>query len=104
MSVRELEVLVYLIRHQDRIVSVEELRDALWSGDRLSPRSNAIAVTVLRLRTHLEDERGPAIIRTVRRRGYRFYPPEDSSVAGLSPAVVVCAEVPIVGASHSGYR
>lgn len=75
MSVRELEVLVYLIRHQGRIVSVAELREALWAEEALSPRSNAVAVTIVRLRARLEDANQPGIIRTVRRRGYRLYPP-----------------------------
>ncbi len=75
MSARELEVLVYLIRNQGRVVSVDELRDAVWAGDQLSPKSNAVAVTVHHLRARLEDAGGPPIVRTIRRRGYRFYPP-----------------------------
>ena len=76
MSVRELEVLLYLIKHQGRVVSVEELRDMLWAGERLAPQSNAVAVCVLRLRARLEGGGAlSTIIRTVRGRGYRFYPP-----------------------------
>ena len=76
MSVRELEVLLYLIKHQGRVVSVEELRDVLWAGERLAPQSNAVAVCVLRLRARLEGGGAlSTIIRTVRGRGYRFYPP-----------------------------
>lgn len=80
MPVRELEVLVYLMRHQDRIVTVAELQAALWAQERLSARSNAVAVTVLHLRARLAVESRPDIIRTIRRRGYRFYAPEGSSV------------------------
>ena len=84
MSVRELEVLVYLIRHQARIVSVAELQEALWADEHLSPKSNVVSVTVMRLRAHLEDESGSVIIRTVRRQGYRFYPPRDPALTSAS--------------------
>jgi DNA-binding response OmpR family regulator len=78
MSVRELEVLVYLIRHHKRIVSVAELQTALWADEQLSPTSNAVAVTVMHLRARLAEGSHPGIIQTIRRRGYRFYPPGDS--------------------------
>ena len=85
MSVRELEVLLYLIQHQGRVVSVEELRDALWPRERLSPQSNVVAVCVVRLRAHLEDGCAPStIIRTVRGRGYRFYPPGEAPNAAVA--------------------
>jgi Response regulators consisting of a CheY-like receiver domain and a winged-helix DNA-binding domain len=86
MPGRELEVLVYLMRHPDRIVSVAELRTAVWRDEDMSPRSNTVAVTVMRLRSRLADERRPEMIRTVRRRGYRFYPPESSHEILTAPA------------------
>lgn len=86
MSARELEVLVYLIRHQDRVVGVDELQQAVWAGDRLSSRSNAVAVTVLHLRARLEDAGEETIIRTIRRRGYRFYPPTNHRASATPSA------------------
>jgi DNA-binding response OmpR family regulator len=86
MPGRELEVLVYLMRHPDRIVSVAELQTALWPDDELAPRSNAVAVTVMRLRARLSDEHRPEMIRTVRRRGYRFYSPEPMHQIMTVPA------------------
>lgn len=86
MPGRELEVLLYLMRHPDRIVSVAELQTALWPDEPLSPRSNAVAVTVMRLRNRLADDRRPEMIRTVRRRGYRFYPPERTHKIITAPA------------------
>lgn len=50
MTGRELEVLVYLMRHADRPVPGAELQEALWGRD------------------------GHGLIRTVRRQGYRFRP------------------------------
>jgi DNA-binding response OmpR family regulator len=75
MAVKELEVLVYLMSHADRIGTVAEMQDALWGADGLAPRSNTVAVTVQHLRARFGPE-GAEIIRTIRRRGYRFYPPE----------------------------
>jgi DNA-binding response OmpR family regulator len=75
MPVRELEVLVYLINHRDRFVTVRELQDALWVRDKLSPNSNSAAVAVNRLRSRFAQYNAD-MIKTVRRRGYRFYPPQ----------------------------
>jgi DNA-binding response OmpR family regulator len=75
MPVRELEVLVYLVNNQDRIVTVAELREVLWASEPLSPKSNAVAVTVLHLRARFGESRGSDMIRTIRRLGYRFHPP-----------------------------
>ena len=81
VTVRELEVLVYLINHQGRIVTVRELQEALWTQD-LSPKSNAVAVTVSHLRARLAAHHGAEVIRTIRRHGYRFHPPELLPPAG----------------------
>ena len=77
VTVRELEVLVYLMNHRDRIVTVNELQQALWPND-LSPKSNAVAVTVSHLRARLASHHTAEIIRTIKRRGYRFYPPQTA--------------------------
>ena len=80
MPVRELEVLLYLIYHRDRVVTVRELQDALWASGKLSPNSNSAAVAVNRLRSRFAGH-NVDIIRTVRRRGYRFHPPQLASGA-----------------------
>jgi len=80
MPVREFEVLVYLMNHGDRVVPVRELQDALWGRGKLSPKSNSAAVAINRLRSRFA-EYNVDIIRTVRRRGYRFHPPHFASEA-----------------------
>lgn len=80
MPVRELEVLLYLINHRDRFVTAHELHDALWAADKLSPKSNSAAVAVSRLRSRFAQYNAD-MIKTVRRRGYRFYPPQLASDA-----------------------
>lgn len=77
MPARELEVLVYLMRHTGRVVTVAELGSAIWPLD-AQPRRNSIAATVLRLRSRLTTEAGgTSVIQTVRRGGYRLVPPVE---------------------------
>jgi two-component system, OmpR family, response regulator RegX3 len=83
MPVRELEVLLYLINHRDRFVTVRELHDALWGREKLSPNSNSAAVAVNRLRSRFAQYNAD-VIKTVRRRGYRFCPPQVASAPLLS--------------------
>jgi eukaryotic-like serine/threonine-protein kinase len=68
---RVFRTLQYLIEHRDRVVSKQELIEALWGGYQL----NAVAVpwTINRARTALSDA-GLAgeLIETVRGHGYRF--------------------------------
>ncbi|MGI8900642.1 MAG: winged helix-turn-helix domain-containing protein [Nocardioides sp.] len=85
MPARELEVLIYLARHSDRAVSLDELRDAVWGAERLSTRSTkTVAVTTMRLRKRLGDaDDPPSIILSVRGHGYRLVAPQP---AALTPA------------------
>jgi DNA-binding winged helix-turn-helix (wHTH) protein len=64
-------VLRYLVEHRDRVVSKQELIDALWGGYQL----NTVAVpwTINRARKALGDEPDVSgFIETVRGHGYRF--------------------------------
>ena len=77
LPARELEVLLYLMLHSDRAVSVPELEESLWADDQLATGSKAVAQVILRLRQRLRDDTlQPKIIRTVRGFGYRIHPPE----------------------------
>lgn len=97
-------VLRYLIEHRDRVVSKQELIDALWGGSQL----NAVAVpwTINRLRKALGEEvHGAAVIETVRGHGYRFSVAvqtrlSEGSSAGKAlplPAATFVPERPFVG-------
>ena len=66
---REYEVLVYLLRHRDRIVTRDMLGRDVWS-DPDHPLTNVIDVTVANLRRALEKAGGPALIHTVRGTGF----------------------------------
>jgi two-component system, OmpR family, response regulator TrcR len=75
MSAHDLEVLLYLMRHCDRAVDGQELREQLWPQG-LSPETKAITSAMLRIRTRLAAAGATQeIIRTVRGHGYRLQPP-----------------------------
>ena len=93
-TVRETEpkvfdLIVYLLRNRDRVVSKSELQEALWPG--VIVTEAALSRTVMKARKVLDDNaQEPEIIRTVPRKGFRFIAPvyePASSVflaAGLS--------------------
>lgn len=73
MPLRELRLLQLLMTHADRVVTREQIRDAVWGG---VPGSNTITVHVQRLRQRLgDDQDDPKLILTVRGVGYRLVPP-----------------------------
>lgn len=66
---RPFDVLVYLIEHRERVLSIDELLDAVWGRQIVQPSSLTVAIN--RIRRVLGDEAGE-IIRTHHRVGYRF--------------------------------
>jgi Tol biopolymer transport system component/DNA-binding winged helix-turn-helix (wHTH) protein len=65
------EVLLFLIRHRDRLVGKEELLDAVWKETFVTP--NALTRVIAHLRRLLGDQAKEArYIETVKTRGYRF--------------------------------
>jgi DNA-binding response OmpR family regulator len=70
---RELRLLQLLMANADRVVTREQIREAVWGG---APGSNTITVHVQRLRHRLgDDQENPQLILTVRGVGYRLVPP-----------------------------
>ena len=68
------DVLRYLIDHRDRLVTKEELLDAVWKDTFVTP--NVLTRAVAQLRKALGDDAFQArYIETVSRRGYRFIAP-----------------------------
>lgn len=68
LSPKEFGVLELLLASRGRAVSAEELLERVWD-EAADPFTNAVKVTVSRLRTKLGD---PPIIETVQRAGYRI--------------------------------
>jgi Tol biopolymer transport system component/DNA-binding winged helix-turn-helix (wHTH) protein len=97
------DVLRYLIEHRDRLVTKDELLDAVWPGTFVTP--NALTRAVAQLRKALDDDaRDAKYIETVAKRGYRFIAPvvvasngASASAAGAeaaSPPAFIPAAVP----------
>ena len=71
LTVREFELLAYLLRHQGQVVSREGLARDVWKETaRSTPLDNVIDVHVARLRRKVDADRGIRLIHTVRGMGF----------------------------------
>jgi len=71
LSTTEFELLVYLLRHHDRVVSREQILSSVW-GYEHDPTTNVVDVYIGYLRRKLAGPGDPAPIFTVRAVGYRL--------------------------------
>ena len=88
LAPKAFDVLRYLVEHADRLVTQEEILEALWPQTYVNPE--VVKKYVLGIRKALGDQTGkPAFIATFPRRGYRFIAPvlEDAEAApkGVPP-------------------
>ena len=68
------DVLVHLIEHRDRLVTKDELLDAVWAGTFVTP--NVLSRAVAQIRKALgEETHDVRYIETLPKRGYRFIAP-----------------------------
>jgi DNA-binding winged helix-turn-helix (wHTH) protein len=66
-----LQVLIYLLERRARLVTKDELIEAIWQGTAVS--DNALVQCVADIRRALgDDSRQPKFIRTFPKSGYRF--------------------------------
>lgn len=71
LTVREFELLEYLLRHAGQVVSRETLARDVWKEtSRTTPLDNVIDVHVARLRRKVDREEGAKLIHTVRGVGF----------------------------------
>jgi TolB-like protein/DNA-binding winged helix-turn-helix (wHTH) protein/Tfp pilus assembly protein PilF len=83
------DLLAYLIERRERVVSVDELLDALWSGVSVTP--SALSRTVGKARRAVGDDgEHQTVVRTEHGHGFRFVA-EVFVLSGVEPA----AQVPI---------
>jgi two-component system phosphate regulon response regulator PhoB len=75
-TVREFRLLQYLASHRGRVLTRDQLLQAVWNETRfVTPRS--IDVYIRRLREKIEtDSRHPKYVKTLRGIGYRFEVPK----------------------------
>ena len=68
---REFELLAYLMRHPDQVLSRAQILNAVWGYD-YDPGTNVLDVYIGYLRRKLAEGDGEAPIQTVRSAGYRL--------------------------------
>lgn len=78
---RSVEILAYLIRCRERVVTRQELLVALWPGVHVGAGSLTQAVWLLR-RALAGHSANPRLIKTVHARGYRFTGRLDPDLPG----------------------
>lgn len=72
LSALEYRLLLYFLQHKGKLVTRENLRDAIWDSAGEYVSDNALNVYVKRLREKVEDDPSePRIIVTVRGMGYK---------------------------------
>jgi Tol biopolymer transport system component/DNA-binding winged helix-turn-helix (wHTH) protein len=82
------DVLVYLIEHRDRLVTKDELLEAVWTGTFVTP--NVLTRAVAQIRKALGESPDDArYIETVAKRGYRFVAPVTVGVPAGTAAIPV---------------
>jgi len=78
---RPFDLLVYLIENRERVLSIDELLDAIWGRQVVQPSSLTVAIN--RIRSVIEDD-GSEFIRTHHRVGYRFVAPLEDDIAATA--------------------
>jgi len=76
---RVFDLLCYLVQHRERVVTKDELLDALWPGTVVV--DNALQRVVSLARSALADAGVPNAVRTYPRHGYRFCADGDAAAA-----------------------
>lgn len=76
MTSRQFDVLEYLMRHVDLVVSKRELLDGVWPSD-FEGDPNIVEVYIRRLRVAIDQPFGHHSIETVRGAGYRLKDSDD---------------------------
>jgi two-component system Ni(II)/redox-responsive regulator NrsR len=76
LTVKEFQILTYLMQNPDRIVSGSKIRNQLWALDS-EPTSNVVAAQMRLLRRKLASYGCECPIETIRGQGYRFNTPME---------------------------
>ncbi len=83
------DLLVYMVTHRDRVISRDEMVEAVWKGRSVSDVTLNSRVNAARHAIG-DDGQSQALIRTVPRRGFRFI----GELVDGSPAVAESADTP----------
>src|SRR5687768_11383783 len=106
---KAMDVLLYLLAHRDRLVTKDELLDAVWKDTFVTP--NALTRAIAQVRKALADDAHEArVIETVSKRGYRIIAPvietpapdPGSHAAPSQSPTGVTAPAPTAGTNRGG--
>src|SRR3984957_11399582 len=96
LAAKTFAVLAYLVEHAGRLITHDELLEAVWPGGVIEPQ--AVKRHVLTVRSALGDRpKNPIFIETMPRRGYRFIAPVSAPVAAKSPSGAIGPVRDLVG-------
>ena len=74
LTPREGDILEYLVRHRDRVVTREDLLLDVWHYRNPNVATRTVDIHIVGLRRKVEpDPANPTLIQTVRGKGYRWY-------------------------------
>ena len=71
LSEKESQLLAYLMKHPNHVLTHQDLYQDIWGGDR-PPSSNVLAAQIRLLRKKIDSPGEPTLIHTVYGKGYRF--------------------------------
>lgn len=96
LTPKAFDVLRYLVEHADRLVTQEEILNALWPETYVNPE--VIKKYILGIRKALSDSHEkPEFIETFPRRGYQFVAPVSEVISGAPAGCGVSAARRMVG-------
>ncbi|MEO2147212.1 MAG: helix-turn-helix domain-containing protein, partial [bacterium] len=74
LTPREADILKYLIRHRDRVVTRGDLLIDVWHYQSANVETRTVDIHIVGLRRKVEpDPANPSLIQTVRGKGYRWH-------------------------------
>jgi DNA-binding response OmpR family regulator len=103
LTLMECDLLRYLVRNRDRIISRKELLEQVWHV-REDTDTRAIDNFIVRLRRYIEENpAAPKHLQTIRGVGYRFLPnPTGEAPPAVTAMLRVRGLPPASGALHPG--
>src|SRR5438445_9123772 len=106
-----MELLIFLVRHKDRLVGREEIVEKIWGKDVFLDTEQGINTAVRKIRLALRDDPNqPHYLQTVVGRGYRFVGPitvtgdNGSGGVGITKEPVPRVSEPVTPLSSSSRR
>src|SRR5215467_3747705 len=96
LTPKAFEVLRYLVDHKSRLVTQDEILEAVWPDTHVNPE--VVKKSILEIRKILGDQADkPAFIETLRKRGYQFIAPVTDEPTASRPDAETDSTPTIVG-------